>query len=301
MSLIALILALVLEHGLTAVLHLREPRWLDRYCDWAARDAVQKPYGRLIGTAIIAIALPVAPVALASAMLGTHLLGLLQLAFAVLVLLVSFGPRDLRQEVDDYLDALGRGDREEASRCAKEILEADATGRDAGLREAVEEAIFVQANNRIFGVVFWFIVLGPAGAWMFRVSDLMRRRAAFEAVRRGAPVTAGSFGGALAFIQGLLAWIPARLAAGSYALAGSFEDAVGSWRAAADRVGEGILDRSEDLLARVGKGSLQSSLSAAAPEELDSAAAAGAWRIVSRSLWIWLAVVAVLVLAGSAT
>jgi membrane protein required for beta-lactamase induction len=301
MSLIALIMAFVLEHGLTAVLHLREPRWLDRYCDRVGRVTGQKPYSLLIVAAIITIALPVAPVALASALIGTHLLGLLQLAFAVLVLLVSFGPRDLRDEVDDYLDALDRGDRDEASRRAKALLEADAAGRGAGLRDAVEEAIFVQANNRIFGVVFWFIVLGPAGAWMFRVSDLMRRRAAFEAARGGTPPAAGTFGGALAFIHGLLAWIPARLAAGSYALAGSFEDAVGNWRVAVDRVGEGILDRSEDLLARVGKGSLQSSLSAIAPEALDSAAASGAWRIVSRSVWIWLAVVAVLVLAGSAS
>ncbi len=301
MSLIALIMAFVLEHGLTAVLHLREPRWLDRYCDWVGGGAGQKPDGLLIATAIIAIALPVAPVALASALLGSHLLGLLQLAFAVLVLLVSFGPRDLRDEVDDYLDALDRGDRDEAARRAKELLESDAAGRKAGLREAVEQAIFVQANNRIFGVVFWFIVLGPAGAWMFRVSDLMRRRAAFEAARHGTPVASGTFGSALALIHGLLAWIPARLAAGAYALAGSFEDAVGSWRAAVDRVGEGMLDRSEDLLARVGMASLQSSLSAVAPEALDSAAASGAWRIVSRSVWIWLAVVAVLVLAGSAS
>lgn len=301
MSLIALLLAYVLEHGLTTVLHLREPRWLDRYCDWAERRLGGRSGWSLVAAAALLVLLPVIPVAWVYTLLGSHLLGLLQLAFAVLVLLVSYGPRDLRQEVDDYLDALGRGDREEASRRAKEILEADAAGRGAGLREAVEEAIFVQANNRIFGVVLWFIVLGPAGAWLFRVSDLMRRRAAFEAMRRGAPVAAGSFGGALAFIHGLLAWIPARLAAGTYALAGSFEDAVGSWGAAVDQVGEGILDRSEDLLARVGRGSLQSSLSAVAPEKLESAAAAGAWRIVSRSVWIWLAAVAILVLVGSAT
>jgi AmpE protein len=301
MSLIALILAFLLEHGLTAALRLREPRWLDHYCDWVVRSsAALKSYGLLVAAAIIAVALPAAPVAVASAVIGHRLLGLLPLAFAVVVLLVSFGPRDLRDEVEDYLDALGRGDGDEAARRAKEMLESDAAGRGAGLRDAVEEAIFVQAVNRIFGVMFWFIVLGPAGAWLFRVSDLMRRRAAFEAARQGAPVSADSPGGALAFVHGLLAWIPARLTAGTYALAGSFENAVGSWRVAADQVGEGILGRSEDLLARVGKGSLQSSLSAIAADELDSAAAAGAWRIVSRSVWIWLAVIAMLVLAGSA-
>jgi AmpE protein len=301
MSLIALILALLFEHGLTAVLHLREPRWLDRYCDWAERRLGGRSGALLVAVAALLVLLPVIPVGCAYVLLGSHLLGLLQLAFAVLVLLLSFGPRDLRDEVDDYLDALHRGDRDEATRRAKELLESDAAGRGDGPREAVEEAIFVQANNRIFGVVFWFIVLGPAGAWMFRVSDLMRRRAAFEAVRRGTPVAAGSFGAALTLIHGLLAWVPARLAAGAYALAGRFEDAVGSWRAAVDPVGKGILDRSEDLLARVGAGSLRSGLATVAPGEFDSVAAAGAWRIVSRSVWIWLAVVAILVLAGSAT
>jgi len=56
----------------------------------------------------------------------------------------------------------------------------------------------------------------------------------------------------------------------------------------------------EDLLARVGKGSLQPSLAGVAPEVLDAATAHGAWRIVARSAWIWLAVIALLVLAGEA-
>ncbi len=301
MSLIALILAHLIEYGLTTALHLREPRWLDRYCDWAERWLTGRRGWLLVGVAALLVMLPAIPVGYVYVLLGSHLLGLLQLAFAVLVLLLSFGPRDLRVEVEDYLDALDRGERDEAARRATELLEADAAGRGTGLRDALEEAIFVQANNRIFGVVFWFVVLGPAGAWLFRVSDLMRRRAAFEAVRRGAPIEHGSFGWALAFIQGLMAWIPARLAAVTYALAGSFEDALGNWRATVDSVGTGILDRSEDLLARVGKGALQPGLSSVAPGELDRAAAAGAWRIVSRAVWIWLAVVAVLVLVGQAT
>jgi AmpE protein len=297
MSLLALLLALVVERGLTHLFHLREPRWLDRYFDWVARRLRGGSGGSSVPAAVLTLALPVLPVALLDRVLGGHLLGLLQLAFAVLVLLLSFGPRDLREEVDDYLAALERGDREEADRRATELLESDAAGRGAGLRQAVEEAIFVQANNRVFGVILWFMVLGPAGAWLFRVSDLMRRRAAFEEARGGE--AARGVGGAFAILHGLLAWIPARLAAASYALAGSFEDAVGNWRVAVDSAAENALDRSEDLLARVGMASLQPSLADLPPETLDAASARGAWRIVSRATWIWLSVVALLVLAGS--
>jgi membrane protein required for beta-lactamase induction len=297
MSLLALLLALIVERGLTHLFHLREPRWLDRYFDWAARVLGRGSGEARIAAAVLVVVLPVVPVALLDGMLGGHLLGLPQFAFAALVLLFSFGPRDLNEEVDDYVAALERGDRDEAGRRAKELLEADAAGRGSVLREAVEEAIFVQANNRIFGVIFWFMLLGPAGAWLFRVSDLMRRRAAFEAARSGTEVQ--SPGGAPAILHGLLAWLPARLAAGTYALAGSFEDAVGNWRTAVDQAAESLLDRSEGLLARVGKASLQPSLAGMPPEVLDAATARGAWRIVSRSTWIWLAVIAALVLVGS--
>lgn len=297
MSLLALLLALAFERGLTRLFHLREPRWLDRYYDWVARRLAGGSSGSRVPAALVALLLPVLPVALLDRVLGGHLLDLPQLAFAVVALLAAFGPRDLRDEVDDYVAALERGDRDEASRRAKELLESDATGRGAGLREAVEEAIFVQANNRIFGVMLWFMLLGPAGAWLFRVSDLLRRRAVFEAVRSGAD--AQSLGGALALLHGLLAWLPARLAAGSFALAGSFEDAVGNWRVAVDQAAGGLLDRSEELLARVGKASLQPSLAGLPAAALDAATARGAWRIVSRSTWIWLAVIALLVLAGS--
>jgi membrane protein required for beta-lactamase induction len=298
MSLFALLLALILERGLTHLFHLREPRWLDSYFDRAARLLGGGGGEMGIAAAVLVLLLPVVPVALVDRMLGGHLLGLPQLAFAAFVLLLSFGPRDLNEEVDDYVAALDGGNRDEADRRATELLEADAAGRGVGLRDAVEEAIFVQANNRIFGVIFWFMVVGPAGAWLFRVSDLMRRRAAFEAARSGAQ--AQSFGGALASLHGLLAWLPARLAAGTYALAGSFEDAVGNWRVAVDQAAENALDRSDDLLARVGRASLLPSLAGLTADTLDAATARGAWRIVSRSTWIWLAVIALLVLVGSA-
>ena len=73
---------------------------------------------------------------------------------------------------------------------------------------------------------------------------------------------------------------------------------MGNWRVAVDRATTGLLDRAEDLLARVGKASLQPTLAGVDSDRLDVATARGAWRIVSRSLWIWVAAIALLVLAG---
>jgi membrane protein required for beta-lactamase induction len=302
MSLLALLFALACERGLTHLLHLREWRWLDPLFDGADR-AMAGQTGPVVTLAAIGlIALPVLPVVLVARWLDPQLLGLLQFAFAVFVLLFAFGPRDLKDEVDDYADALERHDRDEALRRGKELLESSPIPHGLGAREAVEDAIFIQANNRIFGVIFWFMVLGAGGAWLYRVSDMLRRRAAFEAARQGVPRMKGDLGTQLTGIHGILAWLPARLTALAYALAGSFEDAVGNWRSAVDRVGppSGVLDRAEDLLARVGRGSLQPSLARMPPESLDVATARGAWRIVQRSVWIWIAVIALLVITGAA-
>jgi membrane protein required for beta-lactamase induction len=300
MSLLALLFALACERGLTHLLRLRELRWLDRYCDTAARWLAGSRGAGLLVAAVVTVLVPVLPVAAVSWSLGSRLLGLPQFAFAVFLLLFSFGPRDLKDEVDDYVAALERGDGEAAAASARELLEGDAERHGVDARAAVEESIFVQANNRIFGVIFWFLVLGAAGAWLYRVSDLLRRRSAFEALRAGQPADADSFGGALAQVHGVLAWVPARPTALSYALAGSFEDAFGNWRAAVDSAGNGLLDRAEDLLARVGRGALQPGLASVPAAGLALATARGAWRIVVRALWIWLAAVAMLVLAGSA-
>jgi membrane protein required for beta-lactamase induction len=297
MSLLILIIALLCERTLTQLLRLREPRWLDRYCDAVCRGLAAAPVSAQPVLAACATLLPVLPVALVVWRLGSWLQGLPQFAVATFVLLCSFGPRDLKAEVDDYVDALVNGPQSRADQRAKEILESDAAGRSGGVRQAVEEAIFVQANNRVFGVMFWFLLLGPAGAWMFRVSDMLRRRAAFESLR-ATQSDAAMPAAVLAQLHGLLAWLPARLAAISYAIGGSFEDAIGNWKDAADRTGTALLERSEQLLARVGSAALQPSLAAVMPAELELATVRGAWRIVGRAIWVWLAVVAVLVLIG---
>jgi AmpE protein len=211
--------------------------------------------------------------------------------FAVLVVFFCLGPRDLGTEVDEYCDALSRGDETRSEEVLAELCE----GHHPGATEidAVEEAIFIQATNRIFGVVFWFIVLGPVGAWLFRISHLFRQRAAYEASRH--PDDATHALSAVEAVHGVLVWAPARLAAIGYALSGNFDDALNSWRDYELRSDLPFHRSNDEVVARVGKAAMSGSL-AEAPNS--SAAARSAMRLVTRTLFIWVTVIAVMTLFG---
>src|SRR5690606_16623346 len=159
--------------------------------------------------------------------------------------------------------------------------------------ELVEDAVFGQATNRIFGVAFWFVVLGPVGAWLFRVSDLLRRRAVFEA-GRGSPTVRAALP-AVDVVHGLLAFVPARLAALGYALSGSFDDAINSWRGLATPERLPIHEGNTRVAAEVGKAAMTGFLEQPANS---SAAARNSLRLVMRTLFIWVIVIALMTIFG---
>lgn len=305
MNLIALGLGLLLEKLLTRWLHLRQPHWFDGYFDWMLRhlnrlDGVVA----LIGAAVVAL-LPVLPVFLVAHLFRDVLLGLPYLGFATLVLLFSLGPRDLGESVREYVAAQDAGDEDKAMALAREILEKPMPESHPERIKALREAIFVQANNRLFGVVFWFLVLGPVGAWLFRITDLMRNRAVFSLWHHepGSKRLQPSFARAVLRCHGALAWPSARLLALGYALAGSFEDAVSDWRAYYENTAEHFFDRSNDVLARAGCGAQGvtpsgDDLSADGICELEAAAAESAMSLVVRTLVVWVTFIALATLLG---
>jgi AmpE protein len=294
MTLLALLLALVVERAATRLLHLREARWLDGYAAWArARLAGRRgPAGAALCLALVLV--PALPVVLVALWLAQGAPTILWLAFASLVLVFSLGPRDLGDEVDEYVDRELAGDEEGARRAAAWIIEHDAAQRRGARADSVEDAIFVQANNRVFGVVFWFVALGPTGlgpaaAWLFRASDLMRRSdiSAHQGIAEGH--------GCAERVHFALAWLPARLLALGYAFAGSFEDARQGWRERYAGLPAQMLERNDWLLVHVGRAALGPLPPPGPGVPLPPRAA---MRLASRALVIWLVVVALLSLTA---
>jgi len=299
-SLLALALGLFLERFFTHLFHLREARWLDGYFDRGLR-VLRGGFFSQLG-AILIVLVPVLPVAVFAVVFRDVLLGLPFLVFAVLMLMFSLGPRDLEDEVEDYVEALHRGDTQRAHRIAKELLETEAPSESQQRVMAVEEAIFIQSNNRLFGVVLWFMLLGPAGAWMFRVGDMFRRRAIYEAGR--AETDGGEtppYVKLAQHIHGAIAWLPARLVALTFALAGSFEEALSDWRAYYHDCADNFFQVNDDVVACAGVGALGNpQRESSDPTGPEIRGARSALQLVSRSLWVWLTAIAVLTIFGFA-
>ena len=100
-------------------------------------------------------------------------------------------------------------------------------GADAGLssedmiRITIEQ-IFSASLRQMFGVLFWFVVFsgaGPVGAVLYRATSILARR-----------WTQGAFGEFARTAFHFINWLPARLTALTYAIAGDFEDAMYCWR-----------------------------------------------------------------------
>ncbi|MDH3614775.1 MAG: regulatory signaling modulator protein AmpE [Gammaproteobacteria bacterium] len=300
MHLIALLVGLVVERLATQLFHLRRLRWLDRIIDAGFRQAARLAnWPSLIAIILIAVLL-VLPVFTVTFSLGDSLLGFPYLLLAVVVLFFSLGPQDIGEDVNEYCKASEEGDEERIKQTAKAIIESEVPEDVLERIHKVEESVCIQANNRLFAVIFWFVLLGPLGAWAYRVTDLIRRRAVFAAARdEESSGTSERLRDAAVMLHGWLAWIPARLTAIGYAAAGNFDTALGAWRAPTEQKTDSPSEYNEHLLARVGVSAL--ALGDIAEEDLTQRAVRGATaanQLVFRLLLIWAVIIAAMTLYG---
>ena len=220
MSLIAILLSLIAERFLGSMTELRRFGWFHHYARLIKNGVSNQRY--VSGSA--AVLLLLAPLLVLTGLLDYYLSNLwflFGLAFAVLVLLFSFGPTDLEAEVEAFVDARERGDEESAIWHAAELLGGDLPTHSAQLIRHIMVNILVQANERLIAVMFWFVLLGPAGALLFRLTQQLVQEEGDND---------DDFAEAAQRLHLLLAWLPARVCALAYALAGSFVESIHAWR-----------------------------------------------------------------------
>lgn len=166
---------------------------------------------------VLVIALPVATVWWLFSRIEGPIVGLL---LSATVLLLCLGPRDLAEDVHELLRARADGDTQRAAQLARALQHGPNPGET---HRSLVGALFVQSHEKLFGVLLWFFVLGPVGAVLYRLVSRLPRF-----LDESAPASS-----ALHFadwLHAVLAWVPARVTALVYGLAGSLDDALAAWR-----------------------------------------------------------------------
>ena len=297
-TLIATVVALVLGHVAPSLAaSVRHYGWFGDWVRWL--DARLPDNGAWRGRWGVAIALlpPLLAVGLFQAALAQPLYGLAGLLFGIAVLFYAWGPRDLDVDVDALVEA-----RDPSSRLtAAAALWPD--DRSPSLEPpALVEAVFVNAQRRWFGVLLWFLLLGPFGALLYRLTTLAVDG---EAAQR---LPAAARDGARRLL-GVLDWPVAQLMTLALALVGNFDTVLAAWRDG----GGASLRFDSGFLGAVGRASVRSDLADEAADYAGDPAGAGppaildlgdlpelrdAMSLVWRSLLLWLAILALFVIAG---
>lgn len=158
-----------------------------------------------------------------------YLSPLLAFAFGLVLLYLSMGFRQFSHYFTDIQLALRMGELERARNllAAWRGQGAERLGSAEIARLAIEQGI-VAAQRHVFAPLFWFVLLGPAGAVLYRLALAMTQH--WPAEDAVAAPEGGRFGRFARRAFQALDWLPARLTAVTFAIVGDFEDAVYCWR-----------------------------------------------------------------------
>ena len=276
MSLISIIIALFLDRMLRNWHDLRDLGWFEHYT-----SVLDKLIGIEAGSIkfFLVMLVPLLAFGLLSFLLNGIVFNIPYFLFGIAVLIYCLGPDCLCSDIEAYIDARRLGDDDEALHLAGAITEEAASTSPDQQGSDVTRAILHTANQRIFSVLFWFVLLGPFGAVFFRLSTQIGKQ------------QLGNLSQFADTVQALMAWLPARLLASAYALVGNFEGAVLAYK---NRPYESDLSISNyDTLVNIGLGALRYT-----QVEDEIAGIQAARNLVVRAVLCWVALLALLTLGG---
>lgn len=224
MSLFSLLAALLLDHfrplsrNIPLDLFARYASHLERHF-----NAGERSHGIIAWT--LAVFLPTIMIAAAYGVLY-HFGSLFAWVFAVAVLYATASLRQISDNAESIAAALRTQELDQARRRLAQWQGRPADEYDAGQIARVGlEQVLASSHRQLFGTVIWFVVLGPAGAVLYRLSQLLSQKWGGLDEREF-----GDFGKFAASVFRVLDWVPLRLTAISFAIVGDFEDAVYCWR-----------------------------------------------------------------------
>lgn len=253
MEFITILIVLAVEQYYKKAENYRNCDWFGYYCDWLKQktDSLASLLPSAMGP--LSLLLLLAPILILVILVENTLAGmgsLFSFIFGLIVLIYSIGPRDISNQVGQYIESLSSGDVDTALEHANTFFSGhhykpEIEGSPQQIAAIMKRGILLAFSNRILAVLFWFIILGPLGALTYRLTIFLLERFAGGYFGHNGDDTLetdndddlkSEFKMAVQRLYMILSWVPARLCVITFALAGSFSDTLFCWRCAADFV-----------------------------------------------------------------
>lgn len=149
---------------------------------------------------------------------------IIDIVMGVLCLAFALGTKSLVQHARAVSEALKNSDIYLARKRIAMIVSRDTSNSDEeAINRATIESVLENGSDAIFAAIFWFAVLGVPGVILYRLANTLDAMWGYRTEQFN------YFGWTAARIDDVLNWIPARLTALAYAIAGNTKSALLSW------------------------------------------------------------------------
>ena len=171
---------------------------------------------------VLAVAILIAPFVLIATMTRLSVIGP---ALDAILLYLAIGRRSLAAHARPVRESLRAENLSAARQLVSRIVSRDTASMQQGdVSKATVESVLENGNDAIFGAIFWFLIAGAPGVVAYRLANTLDAMWGYRNERYR------EFGWAAARFDDVLNFIPARLTALSYAIAGRTRTAMRCWR-----------------------------------------------------------------------
>lgn len=290
MTIIAILIAFALCHFIRELGRCRQNRWLYGWVDLANDAFAKLPGWSGVTGFLVLIALPLIALLLVNQFLINLLGNTGAFLLALAVLIYTFGSHDLDIDVSEIVEEENEELRTEK---LERLLGGPAPEDKVECRVAAVESVFQQALRRWFGVIFWFAVLGVAGAFIYRVVDWL--------VNGDFPLSEEQKD-LFKSMQEVMDWPAAQLMTLSLAIATDFDSVYQAWRKYHDEQGHGLFEGDNGFLLAAAANVVMTGHAAqdGYADQLDGPMIGlqQAMDLTWRMLGVWMTVLAILLLVG---
>ncbi len=217
MTLICLLAALAVELHFKLGSEYRKFGWFAQMREYLADLFIGKAFfDSWLGLGIILL-LPAIAINILISVFDTTWLLPVQFILGATILFYSLGPTPLEKSFTSYFQAMERGDAEAAYLHLKEqqlLAEVEESPEQDELIRTTTRLILTESSKRYFGVITWFILLGPVAALFYRLAYVYQDLCADEEFDDHRPL--------IAQLIHWLDWLPARVTSLMFLLTGDF-------------------------------------------------------------------------------